>query len=347
MKVDSSAVHMSGSSSSLATYTREETLRMWAGKERPDFEGRDLPTGRLQGLFQADTLELSGQARSLIAQGKGAEQADPAGKTTQLELSEQDKQKLLLVQRMIEMLTGKKIKFYVLKEINLEAGKSAFANPIKAPPSAVQPRQGWGLEYDLRESCYEQQKMSFTAQGTVRTADGREINFSVQLNMSREFASQHNLTIRAGDAALVDPLVINFSGSAPSLTETKFSFDLDSDGHQDQISFVGPGSGLLALDLDGDGRINNGMELFGPSSGDGFAELARYDEDGNQWIDESDPIYERLRIWTKDQNGNDVLFALGQKNVGAIFLGNVSTLFDLKDQANNLQGQVKKKRGYT
>ena len=69
--------------------------------------------------------------------------------------------------------------------------------------------------------------MSFSSDGVVKTADGKEINFSVDLNMSREFASQQNVSIREGDAKKMDPLVINFDGKAPELTDTKFSFDLD------------------------------------------------------------------------------------------------------------------------
>ena len=41
------------------------------------------------------------------------------------------------------------------------------------------------------------------------------------------------------------------------------------------------GSGYLALDKNGDGTINDGSELFGTRNGDGFADLAQYDEDGN------------------------------------------------------------------
>lgn len=60
--------------------------------------------------------------------------------------------------------------------------------------------------------------MSFASQGI----DGREISFSVELNMFREFATETNISIRAGSA--VDPLVINYDGTAPRLTDTKFSF---------------------------------------------------------------------------------------------------------------------------
>lgn len=98
----------------------------------------------------------------------------------------------------------------------------------------------------------------------------------------------------------------------------------------------------MALDSDGDGKINDGSELFGPKTGNGFADLAKYDSDNNNWIDENDPVFERLRIWSKDENGNDRLIALGQKGIGAIYLGNVNTAFDLKNSGNELQGNLRK-----
>jgi hypothetical protein len=110
---------------------------------------------------------------------------------------------------------------------------------------------------------------------------------------------------------------------------------LDCDGETEQISFAGNGSGFLSLDINGDGVINNGSELFGPQSGNGFEELAQYDNDNNGWIDESDSIYEKLRIWSKDGNGNDYLFALGEKGIGAIYLGNIGTEFNITDNQNN------------
>lgn len=193
--------------------------------------------------------------------------------------------------------------------------------------------------YDYYESHYERESLRFDASGQIITEDGQEIDFSATLNMTREFFSEEQLSIRAGDA-LKDPLVINFSGQAAALTQTKFAFDIDNDGEENQISFLKPGSGFLALDVNGDNRINNGSELFGPASGNGFQELAAYDLDGNEWIDENDSIYEKLRIWVKDEEGNDSLFALGEKGIGAIYLNAAATPFSLKDSQNNLLGQV-------
>jgi hypothetical protein len=138
-----------------------------------------------------------------------------------------------------------------------------------------------------------------------------------------------------------DPLVINFNGTATQLTDTKFSFDLDNDGNAEKISFAGAGSGFLALDKNGNGIIDNGSELFGTQSGNGFADLSAYDIDKNSWIDENDAIYSKLQVWSKDTAGENALSALAKLNIGALYLGNVATPFDLKNSTNALQGQVR------
>ncbi len=158
----------------------------------------------------------------------------------------------------------------------------------------------------------------------------------------REFTVQHDISFRAGDAKKIDPLIINFSGAAAQLTDTKYQFDLNSDGRKDNISFVQPESGFLTLDKNEDGKVNNGKELFGPNTGNGFSELAKYDSDGNQWIDESDPIFKKLKIWTKDAKGTDSFFTLADKNVGAIFLGSISVQFEYKNAQNDSRGGVKR-----
>lgn len=50
--------------------------------------------------------------------------------------------------------------------------------------------------------------------------------------------------------------------------------------------------------------VNNGSELFGPTNGNGFQELAEYDKDGNGWIDENDEIFGSLKIWAEDFRGD-------------------------------------------
>ena len=100
---------------------------------------------------------------------------------------------------------------------------------------------------------------------------------------------------------------------------------------------LGNGRGFLAFDKNGDGIINDGSELFGALTGDGFSELALYDEDGNGWIDEADSIFSKLRVWTKDENGKDILLSLKEADLGAIYLNRVSTEFSVNNTETNEQ----------
>ena len=197
------------------------------------------------------------------------------------------------------------------------------------------------LTYSQETYHYECENTSFSTMGTVRTADGREISFNINVEMSRSFESYFREDLQLASFTLCDPLVINLDGNVADLDDQTFFFDIDADGELDEISGLGRGSGFLALDRNGDGIINDGSELFGTRNGNGFADLAQYDEDGNGWIDENDPIWSKLKIWCKDENGNDVLYRLADKGVGAICLQNVSTDFTMQGTGGKTQGVVR------
>lgn len=186
----------------------------------------------------------------------------------------------------------------------------------------------------------ETETTKFSTTGTVKTADGREINFNLSLAMSRSFEEAYTGSVDFGAslnqaANMCDPLVINLNTAAANVSDQSFYFDLDADGKMDKISNLAPGSGFLAYDKNEDGKINDGRELFGTASGDGFGDLAAYDKDGNGWIDENDEIFSKLRIWTKDENGRDILYTLKQAGVGAICLKHAATDFALKSYEDN------------
>ena len=171
---------------------------------------------------------------------------------------------------------------------------------------------------------------------------GKAIDFTLALSMTRSYSEQSNVSVTLGDArAKKDPLVLNFDGTAAQLTSQRFEFDLDSDGQNEEINSLASGSGFLALDNNGDGKINNGSELFGAKSGDGFADLATLDADHNGWIDENDAAFNRLLVWSKDAAGKDQIQTLKEANVGAISLAHVATPFDIKDEVNALQGDIR------
>ncbi len=250
---------------------------------------------------------------------------------------------LMILQRLYEAITGQPMNMIDPSKLPTDGGSASLEIDGSAPASASAPAPesaGYGMVYQHHERYQEQEKMQFNAEGVIHTQDGREITFSSSLSMSRNYVEESNLTIRAGDARKVDPLVINFDGQGAQLSQTRFKFDLDNDGSEEQLASLRPGSGFLALDRNGDGVINNGSELFGPASGQGFSELAKFDEDGNHFIDEGDSIYKKLRIWSFNEDGSQQLVALGDKNIGAIFLGHVTSPFQIKDDANNSLGDV-------
>jgi hypothetical protein len=342
MKIESSNILLSSQHSSIEKHTVKESLRMWVGDQRPDpsvglragFEGRSRQ--------QPNPAPAIGSVR-LSSEALAAAQADTAKQAAAVDPEKEleNDPRYLLIKLMVEALTGKQVKLVKMEDVQ----PAQSAQDIPDPKQAAAPEQpkpaGYGVEYDRHETHYESEQTSFSAEGVVKTADGREIRFNLALSMSREYFEQSDVSLRLGDAKMKDPLVINFGGTAAQLTDTKFSFDLDADGKTDQISFVGAGSGFLALDKNADGKINNGSELFGPASGNGFQELAAYDLDKNSWIDENDAVYTQLKVWTKDGSGNDALSTLAQTKVGAIYLGNVSTPFDIKNGQNQLDGQVR------
>ena len=191
-----------------------------------------------------------------------------------------------------------------------------------------------------RTRVIDREAVEFSTQGHVQT-DKRSITVDVEFKLSRNTLSDKAVK----QLILTDPLVINYDTTVASLSESKFRFDIDSDGLADQISLLKKGSGFLALDRNSDGKINNGKELFGTESGNGFEDLRIYDTDGNGWIDENDPMFEKLRIWVKNDVGDDRLIALGEVGIGAIYLGNADTLFNMTDPKNETTLGVLKQSG--
>ncbi|MBQ8983686.1 MAG: hypothetical protein IJ079_08870 [Lachnospiraceae bacterium] len=199
---------------------------------------------------------------------------------------------------------------------------------------------GGGL--NQRAVTYEEYEDSaFYAQGQAITEDGRQIDFNVDVWMSRSYMEYMDMPIMQLGNALCDPLVIHLDSSYTQISDQKFRFDLDADGTEESISMPGKGNGFLALDINNDGVINDGSELFGTKSGDGFADLKAYDSDGNGWIDENDEVFDRLKVWCKGDNGEDILMNLKEADIGAIFLGAKETEYSMYGNSNNLNGVIR------
>lgn len=259
-------------------------------------------------------------------------------------LSEADLAKIRLLEKLLSALTGKKFKFQQVVRLDDESREKASAvnAPVSSPGLALGRRNGAvtgagniGIRITAKHEIYEAEQMSFSSKGVVNTADGRSIDFKVNLHMSREYYESSEMLIEIG-AKMQDPLVINFDGRGIAFGDDMIELDITLDGSKDRFKNLLSGSGFLALDKNGNGEIDDGSELFGPQTGRGFEELAAYDTDQNGWIDESDWVFDSLKIWTVSPSGEKTLIGLKEADVGAIYLGNVASQFHIKQGAENV-----------
>lgn len=343
MKITSSDLQLASSHSSAQHHEIRETLYMSANNARqPADDQLALPASPPTDKVSLSDAGLAAQASSISGSRAAA--------ATARALDGEDP-KLMLIRAMLKMWLGHSFRIFGGFDLPqqgqqpaaaapAEGGATAQAVPAANPNASVQAAIS-GL-YTRHEIYTESEQTQFSANGTVKTADGREINFQLELSMSRSYREESFTGVLVGQAARkIDPLVLNFAGTAAQLTDQRFAFDLNADGETEQINFVAPGSGFLVFDRNQDGHINDGSELFGPTSGDGFNELAALDDDGNGWIDESDAAFSQLQIWSRDAEGNDQLQSLAAAGVGAISLSRVATPFDIKTTANDMLGQIR------
>lgn len=186
------------------------------------------------------------------------------------------------------------------------------------------------------EYTYEEaETLNFTTTGKVVTGDGRTIQFDMEIAMSRAYVERSEEISTDTQVILTDPLVISLDSNPIDVSDQKWRFDIDGDGNEDSISMLSKGAGFLVFDKNRDGIINNGLEMFGAKSGNGFVELMEYDEDHNGWIDENDSIYKMLSVWAKDESGEDRIISLQEAQVGAIYLNSLATNYAFKSMDDN------------
>lgn len=138
---------------------------------------------------------------------------------------------------------------------------------------------------------------------------------------------------------LYSPIVLDYTNVGrpmfSSVDESKVRFDLDGNGRKERTGWIAGygGVGLLALDLNGNGVVDNGLELFGEGTKiagtnkkarDGYAALAQYDTNRDGVIDSKDAVYSKLLVWF-DKNkdgvtGADELVSLSSTGVTKVGL---------------------------
>ncbi|MEL7654540.1 MAG: hypothetical protein AAGU75_01380 [Bacillota bacterium] len=327
MRIESSALSMQGSSSIVSTMSIQESLNIWTGQGSAAISSSSFDIQE----FSQQGITVSTSVTSSTTEASECEERDLV--KTEQEL------RIKLLEDFLSRLTRKRVRLQIpdIKQVTdgYDSSGQALGN-LKITFSDNRATRlgvgsGFGLIYNRSETQIERSRVSFAAEGVVKTTDGREIKLDLNFNIDQQVIQQSNFQLRAGEA-LKDPLVINFGGSVASFTERTMSFDLDYDGIKDTVQMLNANSGYLALDKNDNGIVDDGRELFGPQTDNGYGELMKYDEDGNGWIDENDSVFDHLKIWYHDEQGNSKLVALTDKNVGAIYLGSVDTRMNMYNQ---------------
>jgi hypothetical protein len=133
----------------------------------------------------------------------------------------------------------------------------------------------------------------------------------------------------------VTPIVLDLNGDGINTVAASqgVMFDIDATGQQTQVGWVGAGSALLVRDLNGNGIIDDGTELFGGATqladgtraGDGFRAMAALDSNGDGILDANDEAWGELQLWL-DLNGDGItdageLHSLESFGISALNLG--------------------------
>lgn len=150
-----------------------------------------------------------------------------------------------------------------------------------------------------------------------------------------------------------DPIILDLNGDGYSFGATAL-FDIDADGAADRVTWNSSNDGILAVDLDGNGTIDSGTEIFTPGFGGGkFANgteaLASLDDNGDGVIDANDAAFAKLLVW-QDANADGVsdageLSGLADQGITSISTGAASVDETIDGQAVTARGSFTRADG--
>lgn len=144
------------------------------------------------------------------------------------------------------------------------------------------------------------------------------------------------------------PLVLDLDGDGVEAGEVMF-FDHEGDGFAEMSRWAAADDGVLVWDRNGDGKINDGSELFGNNTtlkngnkaAHGFAALAELDSNNDGVVDSKDSGWANLRVmrWTDTKAGGEYrLVTLGSLNIKS--LNTAFAASNRKDKHGNAHRQL-------
>ena len=179
-----------------------------------------------------------------------------------------------------------------------------------------------------------------SARGTIKD-DDRDPNNPNNSDIPTDPNDPQNAPVR------YDPIIIdlNKDGTTTSKLNGAVNFDMDNNGFKEATGWISKDDAFLAYDRNGNGKIDNGSELFGDktvsvgaygytgkTAENGFEALKEFDSNGDNIIDEKDKDFDKLLLW-QDLNTNGLteegeLKTLKEHNIKSIDLRYKETQID-------------------
>ena len=248
---------------------------------------------------------------------------------------------LQITKQLIESISGKQVETYgdiYNYQGYLKTAQSSFTLIAEQNPDVFQldgQLVSGNSQITVKESLFESERLDYTTSLTLSDEQGysQELAFSFSLRRELNISRELSMTV----AEFKDPLIVNLDNNPELLGTDTTDFDLEGDGIQENIPQLNSGVWYLAYDRNQNGLIDNGLELFGARSGQGFAELGEFDSDANGIIDKGDTHFSDLTLWN-GSNRQQSLFAAGIK---AISLNATDTPFTFTDPTGNPRAQLR------
>ncbi len=185
-----------------------------------------------------------------------------------------------------------------------------------------------------------EQHLSYQVQGKF-TLNEQALSLDYNLFISNKRTSYSAVEMSA--AALKDPLIVQFGSQGLGNIKGQKDFHINQDNVIDELPIFAGDIGYLVYDKNNNQRADNGSELFGPTTGQGFNELTKLDSNNNGFIDAEDQQFAQLYIWQPNakKNQTEQWLSLSDANIQAMSLSAVQTPFDFYDQQGEIQAQLR------
>ena len=187
---------------------------------------------------------------------------------------------------------------------------------------------GANLTDDTNDTGFKITDIGFITTTTVLQSGSFTFNFQLK-DSDGDLSDVQTVTAQVNSNGSITPLVLDLDGDGAEFVPIAAGPAFDYGDGSVQTAWVGKDDGLLAIDLNGSGSVDNGDEIvFG---GGGLTDLeglaATYDSNHDGTLDAKDADFAKFGVW-QDANGNGVSDAGEFHTLGELGIVSISLVSD-------------------